>query len=306
MANSPYFSIITPTYNRVGFLSEMIRSVQTQTFREFEHIIVDDGSTDSTEELVASFIKDDPRIIYIKQVNKGRSTARNVGIDRAKGEYICFLDSDDLWKPEHLLVISKAVNGLDRPTFAFTGLQYRFPDRVETRTFPPIGEEKPIDYVIGKIVSTITVAIHHTILSDERFNPALSINEDLELWARIVAQHPMLRIDSTTAIAVQHGANNRDATYDHVAREAEAMKLVFGNPQLRPYYSNAFRKMKKKSLHELSIRHLEEIGDRWQLVFQLLRFLILYPRNPRNKAKIVALFYNLPGGSLIKRMLGSE
>ncbi len=306
MTKTPYFSIITPTYNRAKFLPIAIRSVQEQSNHDYEHIIVDDGSTDGTEELVTSFVKNDSKITYIKQENKGRSTARNVGIDAAKGEYVCFLDSDDYWKPEHLEVIMESVKLSDIPVFAFTSLDYKFPDRIETKEFPITKGIKPIDYVIGNSVSTITVAIHHSVLSKHRFNPLLSINEDLELWARIVSNYPILRINRATAVAVQHESNTRNITYRYVEHEVKAMNLVFNNPLLKPYYSTQFKKQKTKSLRELSIRNQEAIGNRWQLIFELIRFLILYPQNPRNKAKLVMLVYNLPGGFLVKKIFGSK
>jgi glycosyltransferase involved in cell wall biosynthesis len=90
---SPFFSIILPTYNRASFISKAIESVIDQLYNKWELIILDDGSTDNTKEIVLSF--NDDRIRYIYQENKERSAARNNGIRNAKGEYICFLDSDD-------------------------------------------------------------------------------------------------------------------------------------------------------------------------------------------------------------------
>lgn len=97
----PTVSIILPTYNRAHLLSRAIQSVLDQTYQDFELIIVDDGSTDNTEEIVKSF--NDERIKYIWQgENKGVSAARNTGIKMAKGKYIAFQDSDDEWMPEKL------------------------------------------------------------------------------------------------------------------------------------------------------------------------------------------------------------
>lgn len=89
-------SIITPTYNRRHLIGETVNSVLAQSFTDYELIIVDDGSSDGTEQ----FIKDnydDPRIKYFFQENKGQNFARNNGLRHAQGEYICFLDSDDTW-----------------------------------------------------------------------------------------------------------------------------------------------------------------------------------------------------------------
>ena len=86
------FSIIIPTYNRAAFLPKAIESVLAQTYTDWELIVVDDGSTDNTREVVAQY--NDERIIYIYQENAERSAARNNGISQAKGDFICFMDSD--------------------------------------------------------------------------------------------------------------------------------------------------------------------------------------------------------------------
>jgi glycosyltransferase involved in cell wall biosynthesis len=96
-------SIITPSYNSQKFIAETIRSVQGQTYENWEMIIVDDASSDSTELIVKGFIAGDARIsFYQLQKNSGAGVARNQAVDLAKGRYIAFLDSDDLWKPEKL------------------------------------------------------------------------------------------------------------------------------------------------------------------------------------------------------------
>jgi glycosyltransferase involved in cell wall biosynthesis len=99
--NNPLVSVIIPTYNRAPLLGRCINSVLAQTYREFELLIIDDHSTDNTEEIVHSF--NDPRIRYIKQTkNGGVSAARNAGISTAKGDFIAFNDDDDEWLPNKL------------------------------------------------------------------------------------------------------------------------------------------------------------------------------------------------------------
>lgn len=93
-------SVIIPTYNREKLISETVQSVLDQTFSDFELIIIDDGSTDGTEDVVNSFLDD--RIKYIYQTNSGRSHARNHALNMARGRYITFLDSDDLYLPDKL------------------------------------------------------------------------------------------------------------------------------------------------------------------------------------------------------------
>ncbi|MDA0658383.1 MAG: glycosyltransferase family 2 protein [Planctomycetota bacterium] len=101
MNRTPEVSIITPTYNRQQSLERAIRSVQQQTFDNYEHIIIDDCSTDDTQKFVWSL--DDPRIRYIRfREWRGANPARNCGIGTARAEYLTFLDSDDEYLPERL------------------------------------------------------------------------------------------------------------------------------------------------------------------------------------------------------------
>ena len=95
-------SIILPTYNRSRFLSETINSVLNQTYKDFELIIIDDGSTDDTADLIRKYTEQDNRVKYFFQENMERSQARNNGIEKSNGKYICFLDSDDAFLPNHL------------------------------------------------------------------------------------------------------------------------------------------------------------------------------------------------------------
>lgn len=92
---NPFFSIIIPTYNRVEFLRIAIESVLQQTFDNYELIIIDDGSTDKTKEMIQGYYPDNKKLSYFYQNNQGVSKARNQGIERSKGKFIAFLDSDD-------------------------------------------------------------------------------------------------------------------------------------------------------------------------------------------------------------------
>src|SRR5437867_1216291 len=96
----PRISVIMPVYNGEAFIAEAIRSVIAQTYACWELIVVDDGSIDNTRQVVSGFT--DQRIAYISQENQGLAAARNTGIQHSKGEYLAFLDHDDLWAPTFL------------------------------------------------------------------------------------------------------------------------------------------------------------------------------------------------------------
>lgn len=98
---NPKISIITPTFNRSDFIAQAIQSVLDQDYGNFEHLIVDDGSTDNTKEVIEPFLADQ-RLRYFYQENQGQSAARNLALAHASGDFICFLDSDNSWLPEKL------------------------------------------------------------------------------------------------------------------------------------------------------------------------------------------------------------
>lgn len=98
----PKFSIVVTTYNRSQLLIRALKSLVAQTFDNWEAIIVDDGSTDETPNVVDSFINNFPNFSFIRQENRGEAGAKNSGIAVCKGEYVSFLDSDDEYEPKHL------------------------------------------------------------------------------------------------------------------------------------------------------------------------------------------------------------
>ena len=103
MKKTPVVSIVMPAYDAIPYISESIQSVLDQTFQDWELIIIDDASKDETEPLIKDFMKKDARItLHSLPVNQGAGFARNLGIKASKGDYICFLDADDLWKPHKL------------------------------------------------------------------------------------------------------------------------------------------------------------------------------------------------------------
>jgi glycosyltransferase involved in cell wall biosynthesis len=107
--NTPEISVVMPAYNAAKYLAEAIQSVLQQSFTSWELIVIDDGSTDNTAEIVMGFQADE-RIRLIKQANAGVSSARNAGINAATGNYITFLDADDIYLPENLLTKYETIN----------------------------------------------------------------------------------------------------------------------------------------------------------------------------------------------------
>ncbi len=101
---NPLVSILTPTYNRAGYIAEAIESVLAQTFTDWELIVIDDASADNTEQIVRSYAAKNPKISYLRQaINVGIARNRNTGLEKARGNYVAVLDSDDVWTDPHKL-----------------------------------------------------------------------------------------------------------------------------------------------------------------------------------------------------------
>ncbi|ALW87098.1 hypothetical protein AUC43_19680 [Hymenobacter sedentarius] len=115
---SPFFSIVIPTYNRATFIGATLDSVLAQTYEALEILVVDDGSQDNTAEVVAQYA--DPRLCYYPKENAERGVARNYGFVRAKGQYVLFLDSDDLFHAGHLATLHRKIEELEHPNFIAT------------------------------------------------------------------------------------------------------------------------------------------------------------------------------------------
>lgn len=187
------FSILLTTFNRSQFLPRAINSVLKQTFSDFELIIIDDHSTDNTQQVVGEF--SDPRITYIRHDNnQGVSSARNTGIKHAKGEYLCFLDDDDEYLPDFLEAINAFLKKSNQPFIGFIRVGI-----AEVHAPNTVGNEKEIIknrlwhleqeknllflreiYYVG--------AIYHNICFKRAglFNTTLSFLEDLDMLIRIL------------------------------------------------------------------------------------------------------------------------
>ena len=189
MQGSPLISVIIPMYNTQDYIQKTIESVLTQTYKNLEVIVVDDGSTDNGAKIVQQLHSKDSRVKYIFQANEGVSAARNYGIKSSTGEYLAFLDSDDLWLPSKL---EKQMNRLITTNMdaCYCGYQY-FCEDVMGKTFPKhYFEGKILIEVIKEKVSvwTSTVVVKKSIVIDNSisFRSGLNWAEDMDFFYRLL------------------------------------------------------------------------------------------------------------------------
>jgi glycosyltransferase involved in cell wall biosynthesis len=191
----PSVSVIIPTHNRASMVKEAIQSVLSQTYKDFELIVVDDGSTDNTHELVTSL---SDKVVYVYQPNNGRSSARNHGIRLARGKYIAFLDSDDLFLPTKLqkqVSLMEKNNDylLSHTSYQHINAEGDYIGEVKSGTFS--GNVYP-KIIRRCVIATPTVMVRSEALSeDTSFNETISIGEDAILWIQLARKSKILGIN---------------------------------------------------------------------------------------------------------------
>jgi glycosyltransferase involved in cell wall biosynthesis len=207
----PLVSVIIPTYNCAPYLSEAIDSVLLQAGVNMEIIVVDDGSTDNTKEVVEKY---GDRITYISQVpGRGASAARNLGIQHASGEWIAFQDADDIWFPEKLAKQLDAIQSYPhaRLVFADTLVSRNsvvIQDSLMSKRLKNWCERNTTqisdvycgnvyrELLFGNYICTITVLLHRNALDQAGiFDETLKVGEDYDLWLRIARDHPAIYVD---------------------------------------------------------------------------------------------------------------
>ena len=196
----PLVSVIIPTFNRGWILKEAIESVRSQTYRNFEFIIVDDGSMDNTRDILEEFKED---IVVIRQKNKGVSAARNIGVASSRGTLIAFLDSDDLWKPEKLAVqVAFFASNPETQICQTDEIWIRRGNRVN----PKKCHQKPSGMIYVPSLSLCLVSPSAVMMKKDLFESVggfdenLPACEDYDLWLRIGCRYPVPLIEQKLVI----------------------------------------------------------------------------------------------------------
>ena len=193
-------SVIIPTYNRAPFLKKAIESVLSQTYQDFELIVVDDGSKDETSRLISSYKS---RIEYIKQENRGPGSARNLGISTAQRDFIVFLDSDDWWDKDKLSVQLKEMQ--ENPIYSVSHTQeiwYKDGRLLNQKK----KHRKFHGYIFDKCLPLCVVSMSTAMIRRELFDriglfdESMACCEDYDFWLRTSVNHKFLLIDKSLTL----------------------------------------------------------------------------------------------------------
>ncbi len=298
MMSKPFFSIVIPTYNRAATIVDTVNSLLAQSYREFEIIIIDDGSTDNTEDLIKRTFSDS-RIKYFKKQNGERAAARNAGARSASGVYINFVDSDDLVYNHHLSTAHKFIDDNGTPPVFHLGYDIR--DRVGTEVRKPT----PIwninrQILEGNLLSCNGVFIRRDVMMENLFNEdrPLSSLEDWELWVRICSRYNFLHSLEVTSTVIEHDERSvitanaesivrkvdkfiQHASYDEVNRRklGKALNRVVGSALSYASLHLAIARGPKKLILRYALRAMAKTPD---LIFKkrllVIIYLTLFPR----------------------------
>jgi glycosyltransferase involved in cell wall biosynthesis len=233
--STPFFSIIVPTYNRPDRLLKAVSSIYSQQFTDYEVIVVNDGSpADYTqaEQVIAGY----GNVRYFRKENRGPSSARNFGIEKATGLFTCFLDDDDEYLPNHLGELHLLIEANNQQKGLYKTRTYL--ERAGTlskQPFVPLpGQASAIEKVYANIFGTCNACVHSGVWAQCRFNTDIPLSEDYDLWSRIALRFPVFESEAYTTVYHFHGDNISlgDAEQNHL-RHIRAFQMTFAVPGLK-------------------------------------------------------------------------
>jgi glycosyltransferase involved in cell wall biosynthesis len=238
--DEPSFSVVIPTYNRARLIGKTLASVFAQTRPPKEVVVVDNCSTDDTEAVLRPLIEAG-KIRFIRHDrNYERARSRNTGMENATGDYVTFLDSDDLMYPDNLADAAALVRR-ERPKFFQN--RYELIDsqgkRLHLYRMPSLDDHRAA-ILEGNFISCIGVFIHRDIYRTTRFDtdPALTGSEDWAFWIRVCADHKPMRIDKVNSGIVHHGGRTvQNIDLDALKQRLDLLRgKILDDPHLGAVY----------------------------------------------------------------------
>ena len=274
----PYFTIIIPSYNRASMLSKAIDSVISQQFINWELIIVDDASTDNTEEIVKSY--NNSKIRYIRNdKNIERSASRNKGIENALGKYICFLDSDDYYLDNHLSSFFSIILEKNEEEAIYYCNTLEENNGVLQKVNLEINEKlnNNIERVLIAPIGSPRVCINKTILDIYKYDESLNLGEDIELWVRILPHYPLIYNNDYTVVFLSHNErsvalNNKKGFIEHIRLLKKIKREDRENLISRRFY----KKLLSNAYFNLG-RHYKYSNERFKTITTMLSALLISP-----------------------------
>ncbi|HXG94351.1 MAG TPA: glycosyltransferase [Blastocatellia bacterium] len=201
-------SVVIPTFNSARYVVDAVESVLSQSFRDFEIIVVDDGSTDETEDVMRRY---ESKVRYIRQANGGVARARNRGIEEARGQYVAFLDADDTWFADKLERQMAALASHPQYRVCYTAFTMVDSELAPLGTVRSSRVGSTLEDLLlrGNVIGSICTVLCERSLFETvgGFDAALSQCADWDMWVRLAAHTEFLYLDEPTVTYRQHDAN---------------------------------------------------------------------------------------------------
>jgi glycosyltransferase involved in cell wall biosynthesis len=216
MSAHPFFSILVPTYNQAQYVGAALDSLLAQTDADWEAVVVNDGSTDNTADVLNRYAQRDPRIRVVHKPNGGTGSALNRALSEARGDWICWLSSDDFFDPKKLAIHHAWINRDPGCRFHFT--YFRLFNQAAGTTVDhqlwgplPQREFQVLGLFYRNFISGISICVHRESWEKVgRFNEKLRYAQDYDMWLRLLARYPATFIPEWTCISRQHAGQGSE------------------------------------------------------------------------------------------------
>ncbi len=305
MNAQPLVSIIIPIFNRAALITETLDSIQRQTYKTWECIVVDDGSTDTTEQVMQKFVQNDNRFQFYKRPEtllNGGNSCRNYGFTKANGDCIQWFDSDDLLVEKTIEERVEALKNNDDAVLSGFNMFEEFPNNVKGSYNCNEVENVFEDYLLGNLVLNLqSIMFKKEVVQNLKFSETLTRAQDLDFVYRCLSQNnikithipkaqSLIRLHSETITAQFSKLRKEDLTSEILVREAiffDAMRL---EKQYRLYpaqrYFNALKNAVKAKEYQLFTKHLLK-NSKLDMVFKikLLSVILGYRVSKRGLSK---------------------
>ncbi len=280
MQHNIFFSIIIPTFNRASFLHKTIQSVLSQNYENFELIIVDDGSTDNTDEIIEKL--QNSQIKYFKIENSERGFARNYGVLRAKGDYITFLDSDDVLLPNHFSNAYESILKYHKPPFLHLG--YEVVNNNDKLLFKvsKLKNDNINILIRGNPLSCNGCFMRADVTQNFLFNEDRNLagSEDWELWLRVLSHYSIKTDNRISSRMYNHESRSVVQSLGQeknlVLRKELTIQYAFRDEFVQQNFGK-YHKIIDAFGESYVALHLAILGEKSRSLFYLLKFMKKYP-----------------------------
>ncbi len=290
----PLFSIVIPIYNREHLMDETVQSVCNQIYPHWECILVDDGSSDGSWQVVQDWVRKDSRIRGLQQENKERSAARNFGAKHAQGEWLCFLDSDDCYLPGFLSHLAEQIQSNPNPPDLWISDFFLWDGEQNSPSHVPPPTQPLADWLCRYPVTPSRACVQASAFSQFQFREDIVIVEDTVLWVQLLSRFRLGYLPLPLMQYRIHEGNSVHSSSRAVFKRWQGLKAFFKTPEARLISLNMRRFMLADVLFKMAEWEANQ-GKKWTAAGYLLSSLRQQAANRHTPARLFGLLGLIPG-----------